>query len=359
MKVEFINLKPIHKNIKKDILKLISGIIDSNNFIDGYYSKKFEEAYAEFCNAKYCVTVNSGTSALHLSSKLKFKNKYVAAPGNSFFATVSSFCYEGFKPYFIDINDRHNISVDNLIKFNTKYDNIICVSLYGNPCDLLGINNISKQYDKPFIHDACQAHGSLLNNKPICNFSDLTCFSFYPSKNLGTFGEGGAIVTNNKNLYEQLNILKNHGQSTRYNHEYIGYNYRLNEIQSAALLVKLKYLNEWNDERIELANRYNENLKNNNKIQTLICNDNDKCVYHLYPIFTKYKKELIDLLQKHEIGYGFHYPKPIYDQEPFKKYKHKNLSNTELYKDIQISLPLYVGMNKKHIDYVCEVINKL
>jgi dTDP-4-amino-4,6-dideoxygalactose transaminase len=364
MKVNFFDLNPINSLIKDEVIKKISTLIDSSSFIDGNAVKNFEQEFADFCGAKYCVCVNNGTSALHLALKSIGKNlstNKVATPPNSFFATSAAIKYCNIDPLFIDTNDSQNIDTKKLSEQINEYDGVLPVSLYGNPCDLSSIDSLAKNNKKFVIHDACQAHGAKHNGENICNYSDATCFSFYPSKNLGTFGEGGAILTNNQSLYEELVQLKNHGQKTRYYHDIIGYNYRMNEIQAEVLSVKLKYLNEWTDERITIANRYRKNLSSNSKIRLLNVNSNDKCVYHLFPIFTEYKQDLINLFNKANIQYGFHYPVPIYDQKPFEylNLNKKLFPKTESSKSEQISLPLYVGMTNDEIDYVSEVVNRL
>ena len=364
MKVKFFDLSPINSLIKNEVMIRVSSLLDSSSFIDGATVNNFEQEFADFCGAKYCVCVNNGTSALHIALKSVNKNiqkNKIATPPNSFFATSAAIKYANLEPLFIDTDNSYNINPDNLNEHITKCDGIMPVSLYGNPCNLSAIDKIAKINNKFIIHDACQAHGAKHNGENICNYSDATCFSFYPSKNLGTFGEGGAIVTNDESLYQELIQLKNHGQKTRYYHDVIGYNYRMNEIQAAVLSVKLKYLNQWTDERINIANRYRSNLSFNSKIKLLQVNSNDKCVYHIFPIFTEYKENLINLFNKADIQYGFHYPVPIYDQKPF-DYLNLNKNNfpfTEASKNQQISLPLYIGMTNDEIDYVSEVVNSL
>jgi len=362
MKVDFFNLNKINKLIKKDVIKKISKLINQSSFVEGSTVKLFEEKFAKYCGTKYCVAVNNGTSALQLAivvSKKNVKSKNVATPPNSFFATSASIKHAGLEPYFVDVNSNNfNINTDILEKENKKFTGIIPVSLYGNPCNLTKIQSIAQNYNKFLVHDACQAHGALHKNKKIAEYSELTCFSFYPSKNLGAFGEGGAIVTNNYDLYKELSQLKNQGQKERYHHNLLGFNFRMDEIQAAVLLIKLKYLDEWNDERISIASRYINNLKDNKKIKLLQVNNDDKCVYHLFPIFTEYKNELISKFKKANIGFGFHYPVPIHEQPPFINSK-SNFPSTSLSKDQQISLPIFIGIKKYEIDYVCDIINTL
>lgn len=362
MKVDFFNLNKINNLIKADVLKKVSQIIENSSFVDGKYVKEFEEKFAAYCGVKYCVAVNNGTSALQLAIQVANANNNksnVATPPNSFFATSAAIKHAKLNPYFIDVDGNNfNIDANILEKEKNNYIGIVPVSLYGNPCNLTKISEISKKYKKFLVHDACQAHGAKHKNKKIAEYSELTCFSFYPSKNLGAFGEGGAIVTNSYDLYKLLSQLKNQGQRKRYHHSLLGFNFRMDEIQAAVLLVKLKYMDEWNDERINIANRYIKNLSTNSKIKLLNVNQQDKCVYHLFPIFTKYKNTLIKKLSSNNIGYGFHYPVPIHEQPPF-KIKNNKYIFTEISRDQQISLPIFIGMKFKEIDYVCDIINSL
>jgi dTDP-4-amino-4,6-dideoxygalactose transaminase len=362
MKVDFFNLNKVNAKIKKDILKKISKLIDCSSFVDGKTVKLFEEKFAEYCGTKYCIAVSNGSAALQLAiiaSTRNFKNKNIATPPNSFFATSASIKHAGLNPYFIDVNKENlNINTDILEKEKKNFSGIVPVSLYGNPCNLTKIEEIAKTHNKFFVHDACQAHGAMHNGKKISQYAGLTCFSFYPSKNLGAIGEGGAIVTDSHDLYKKICQLKNQGQEQRYHHSMLGFNFRMDEIQAAALLIKLKYIDEWNDERISIANRYVKNLKDNKKINLLQVRQEDKCVYHLFPIFTEHKNILIQKFEKAQIGFGFHYPIPIYDQEPFKTSGNKFLY-TEMSKRDQISLPIFIGMKSKQIDYVCDIINSL
>ena len=364
MKIKFSDLTFINQQVKTEVMNKISSLIDESSFIDGNTTRLFEEKFAEFCGAKYCVCVNNGTSALHLALKTvkQFNTKKVATAPNSFFATAEAISYCNADPLFVDVDFKtFNINTEILKSKISEYDGMIPVSLYGNPCNLSEISSIAKDNNKFLIHDACQAHGAEHKGKKIAQYSDLTCFSFYPSKNLGTFGEGGAIVTDNKDLYDELYKLKQHGQKNRHDHEFVGFNYRLNEIQAAVLLIKLKYLNEWTEDRIRIANRYNLNLKNNKKIRTLKVNNDDKCVYHLYPIFTPYKKEVMELFNSNDIEYSFHYPVPIYAQKAY-SYLNTNIGDfpaTQVSVDQQISLPLYVGLSNEEIDRVCDILNKI
>ncbi|MHA2182649.1 MAG: DegT/DnrJ/EryC1/StrS family aminotransferase [Promethearchaeota archaeon] len=356
--VKFVDMSLMHSGIKSEFMSIVSDIVDKNAFIDNQYVKQFEEEFAKYCGAKYCVAVNSGTSALHLAAlSLDIKKCRYAIPNNSFFATYSAMRHANAESIMItDIGKDHNMDMQQLKEVYDQIDVVVPVSLYGNVCDLDAIDK-----DKHVIHDAAQAHGSYYKGKRICDFADLTCFSFYPAKNLGAFGEGGAIVTNNKEYYDRMKMLKNHGQSRRYYHDILGYNYRLNEIQAASLCLKLRHLDEWNDQRREAGKRYNENLKENQNLLTLV-SDHD-CVYHLYPVFIKdkdYYNKLIGALKDSNIQHGFHYPVNISDQAASKSDSTIVLKHSSpLWEYQELSLPIFPGITNKEIDYVCEVVNSL
>lgn len=357
MNVKFIDFSRSHDSILEDITLGIRKIISTNKFIDGFYVQKFEEAFASYCGVKYCVALNSGTSALHLAIQvLKNNNQPVVTAANSFFATAEAIKYNNLPIQFSDIDfETANLDIKKLEKLN-GIGGLVPVSLYGNPCEIEKITEIAKNNKAFVVHDACQAHGAEHKGQPIAKFSDITCYSFYPSKNLGAFGEGGAIVTDNENLYLEIKNLKAHGQTERYVHHRIGYNYRMDEIQGFVLLEKLKKLEEWNEQRIYAAKRYNNNLKNNKTVKTLEVKKHDKCVYHLYPIFIKNRNELISYLNLYGIETGLHYPIPLHKQNALNM--NCVLPSTELSCSQEISLPIFPGIRNHEIDYICEAINK-
>ena len=269
MNVKFLNLQKQNKRIKKQLMSEISDIIDSCAFVSGKRVEQFEQQFAEYCDAKYCVATSSGTSALHAALYCyKYSGEVLTTP-NSFIATSEAISYcPNFKHKFVDVNSTCNMSFDNAVKAaGSKTRIILPTSLYGNPCDLLGLKVVANQTNSILINDAAQAHGALFNKKPITNYATMTCFSFYPGKNLGTCGEGGAVVTNSKRLYEIMKCFINHGQSKKYVHDIVGCNHRMSEIEAAALNIKLPFLDEWTEKRIEAAHRYRLNLSENPKIK--------------------------------------------------------------------------------------------
>ncbi len=358
MKVKFLDLVSQNKITKDLFLKEVSDIVDSASFVAGKRTSEFEEKFAEYCGAKYCVAVSNGTTALHAALLgLELKGKVLTAP-NSFIATSEaiSHCHDLVHD-FVDANSSGGMDCERSSqRVSSETTLILPTSLYGNPCDVEGYCSLSERSGVPFVNDAAQAHGSLVSGKKIGEFGAATCFSFYPGKNLGTCGEGGAIVTNDKSLYERIKVLINHGQKAKYEHEIVGYNYRISEIQAAMLSIKLKFIDEWNDRRIEVARRYRNNLSNANGIGLLDVPDKNKCVYHIFPVFIKDRLKVKGLLHEEGIETGIHYPTPIHLQNAYKHLHHKrgDFPEAERQADMELSLPMFPELTNDEIDYVSE-----
>tara|TARA_B100000676_G_scaffold63045_1_gene62428 strand:+ start:13576 stop:14667 length:1092 start_codon:yes stop_codon:yes gene_type:complete len=363
MKIHFSNISKQNKKIKRRFLSKVSSIVNSSNFISGENVEKFEQDFAKYCGVKYCVATSSGTTALHTALHLFDSEGEVLTCPNSYIATSEAVSHcRHLKHKFVDVDETCNMNVDQAIKLTTRNTKIILpTSMYGNPCDLVGLKCLSKSSKSILINDAAQAHGSLFNDKPIASFSDLTCFSFYPGKNLGTCGEGGAVVTNSKKLYDKMKKLINHGQSKKYHHDIVGFNYRMSEIEAVMLNLKLPYLDEWNNKRIFIANKYMEALSENKNVKTLKVERGNKCVYHLFPIFTKDKNKLQKTLNDKGIQTGFHYPKPIHLQRAYKYLNHKkgDFPFSEQQAFSEISLPINAEMTKKEIGYTCKILSTI
>ena len=363
MNVKFLDLQKQNKLLKKKMIAEISKIIDSCSFVSGERVEKFEHNFAKYCNAKYCVATSSGTSALHVALLCyDYKGEVLTAP-NSFMATSEAISYcSNLKHKFADVNWTANMDFEQAVKkagSQTRF--ILPTSLYGNPCDLLGLKVVSNHTNAILINDAAQAHGAEFNKKSIANFAALTCFSFYPGKNLGTCGEGGAVVTNSKKLYDKMKCLVNHGQNKKYHHDIVGYNYRMSEIEAAVLDIKLPLLEEWTEKRIQAAHRYRLNLSENKKIKMLEVKEGNKCVYHIFPIFIRNRNRVQSELLSTGIQTGLHYPKPIHLQKAYKELRHKrgDFPITEKQASTELSLPLYPEITIKEIDYVCKKLEAL
>jgi len=360
--IELVNLNIQYEVIKENIDKAIQQVLDSGSFILGKELELFEKEFSDFCNAPYAVGVNTGTSALHLALLIAGIGKgdeVITAP-NTFIATCEAISYTGAKPEFVDIDsETYNIDTSKLKeKITKKTKAIIPVHLYGQPANMKQIMEIAKKYNLKVIEDAAQAHGAEHYKKRV-PISDIGCFSFYPGKNLGAYGEGGMVVTRDKELTEKIKIYRNHGQVSKNVHKYIGYNYRLEEMQAAILRVKLKHLDKWTGMKRENAKLYNEMLQGSAVI-TPIEKEYNKHVYHLYVVRVKERQKLIEHLNSKDIQTGIHYPTPIHLTEAYSSlgYKKGSFPIAEEYANQILSLPMYPELKEDQISEVVKSIKE-
>ncbi|MFP4369720.1 MAG: DegT/DnrJ/EryC1/StrS family aminotransferase [Candidatus Kapaibacterium sp.] len=365
MKIPFIDLKAQYDSIKDEIGPAIQSVIDRTAFAGGPETELFEKKYADYIGTNYCTGVNSGTSALHLALLalgIGKGDEVITAP-NTFIATCWAISYTGAKPVFADIDPLNlNIDPDKIeekITDNTKA--IIPVHLCGQSAELEPILKIAKKHGLKLLEDAAQAHGSKYNGHKCGTFGDAACFSYYPGKNLGAYGEGGAIVTNDPELDERIKMLRNHGQREKHLHEFIGYNCRMDGIQAAVLNVKLKYIDEWNEKRRGAAKLYDSLLKDIAGLRLYTEQKYAYHVYHLYQIGFETKKER-DIMAEHlnskGIATGMHYPVPVHLQKAYGHlgYKKGDFPETEKMADCNLTLPIYPEISNEQIEYVAENI---
>jgi len=355
MNIPFLDLKAQYKNIKPEIDVAIKRVVDSQHFVLGQELEAFENEFAKYLGVKYVVGVNSGTDGLILAllSLGIGKGGEVITPANSFIATTTAIVQVGARPVIVDCDpDTYQIDVKQTEKAITKKTKaILPVHLYGAPAEIDKLCEIAKRNKLFLIEDACQAHGATFNNKKLGTFGDLGVFSFYPGKNLGAYGDAGAIVTNNKSLYEKLLKLRNHGQVKKYYHDSFGINSRLDEIQAAVLRVKLKYLDKWNKERNKVADNYNKSLRNY-KTQQII--KNGKSCYHLFVLESGDRDKLQKYLADNGIHTLIHYPVPIHLQKAYEYlgYKKGNFPVAERIAKRIISLPIFPELANTEADFV-------
>ncbi len=364
MKVPFLDLKSQMNSIRDEVNTCLNEVMDKTAFSSGPFVEEFEKSFSKFCDTKYCVAVNSGTSALHLallSCGIRPGDEVITVP-NSFISTAWAISYCSAKPVFVDVDpDTFLMDFNQIEKAITpKTKAIIPVHLYGQPADMKEINDIAKKNNLKVIEDAAQAHSSFYNNKKIGSLGNITCFSFYPGKNLGGYGEGGAIVTNDKSVSEELKMLRNHGQSKRYYHDFIGYNYRMDGFQGAILNVKLKYIEHWTQLRNRIANSYSQKFSKIKQIKIPIIAENNFSAFHLYVIHIDERMKLMSQLEKYEIFTGLHYPVPIHLQKAYKYlgYKEGAFPVSEESALKCLSLPIYPEMSDYQVDFVIETIFK-
>ena len=357
MQVPFLNLKAQYMTLKTEITAVIQQVINKTAFAGGPFVAEFEENFAQYCQCDYAIGVNSGTTALWLALLglgVKPGDEVITVP-NTFIATTEAISFAGAKPVFVDIEENtYNMNPDLLeaaITERTKA--IIPVHLFGQIADLDPILSIARKHNLLVIEDACQAHGAEYKGKPAGSLADAGCFSFYPGKNLGAYGEGGAIVTNNSELNHKIRLFRDHGQSQKYYHEIIGWNARLDGFQGAILNVKLKYLSDWNEARRKNAQRYTELLSEIAGVTVPFEAEYAKHVYHVYAIRVQNRDQLINYLKEKEIYCGIHYPIPIHLQAA---YKFLNLPEgsfpvAEKCAAEYVSLPMFPELTGEQIEY--------
>ena len=368
MNIPFVNLNRTHEPIREEIDRAIGEVIDANNYINGRQIREFESDFAHFLGVQSVVGMSSGTDALFLALKVGGvqEGDYVITVPNTFIATTEAITMAGGKIFFTDVaEESSNMSPEKLETLLETVDNkiahkikaIIFVDLYGNPQDLDKIYQIAKAHHILLISDAAQAHGALIDNKSITDFADITTYSFYPGKNLGAFGDAGAIATNNLEIAEKIRQLRNHGRTEKYIHNLEGYNCRLDTLQAAILKVKLKYLGQWNKHRTETASLYNEHLSKKGMFCPAVTG-RYRSVFHLYVTRSSARDSLMKRLKEAGVGVGIHYPVPLHLQPAYRHlgYKQGDFPVSEKLSETIISLPMDGAITTEEVEYVCNLL---
>lgn len=369
MKVPFCDLGAQHKEIKTQINKAIKRTIKRSDFILGLDELAFEKEFAKYCGSEFCVGLSSGTAALFLSLLCSDigEGDEVIVPDFTYIATALAVSYTGARPVFVDIEeDSYNINIASLEKAVTKRTKaVIPVHLYGQPVKMPQILKIAKVYGLKVIEDAAQAHGASMRLSDgqwvkCGSLGDVGCFSFYPTKNLGALGDGGAVTTNSDEIYRKLLMLRDYGRISKYEHAIIGYNSRLDTLQAAILREKLKKIDAWNKMRQEAAFYYNLRFKDVPSVITPSSEDGVKHVYHVYAIRTNKRERVYNCLRDKGIGAIIHYPIPLHLQPAYRSlgYKEGDFPVSEKTAKEIISLPIFPHLSKKQIRYVCDCIKK-
>lgn len=362
-KIPFLDLRKQYQQIKNEVLTAVEEVFFNTAFTNGYSVKKFEENFARFCGTKYASAINSGTSALHLAMRALdiTKGDEVIVPANTFIATAWVPLYVNATLVFVDCDpETWQIDPDEIedkITKNTKA--VIGVHLYGQPFDIDSVKDITNRHGLFLVEDAAQAHGAKYKGKRVGGFGELACFSFYPGKNLGTYGEGGAITTNNENYFNRLNKLRNHASRDKYYHDELGYNMRMGGVEGAVLNIKLKYIDEWNARRRKIAKMYQDGIFNP-KIKMQKQPDFAESVYHLFVITTENRDGLMKYLNENNIFPGMHYPVPCHLQKVFAYLGHKkgDIPNAEYLSAHCLSLPMYPELSNSEVNKTIDIINK-
>lgn len=359
--VPYFDLKAQYAQIREEIRSALDRVCQNASFILGEEVERFEQSFASYCGVKHCVALNSGTSALHLAllSAGIGPGDEVLTTSNTFIATVEAISYTGAKPVFVDIDPATaNIDPSCIEAAITKQTRaIIPVHLYGRPANLDAIQEIAARHRLTLIEDACQAHGAKYRGKRVGGFGHAAAFSFYPGKNLGAYGEGGALTTNDDEVAKLARALRSHGEVTRYFHDYIGYNYRMDGFQAAVLNVKLKYLDRWTAQRVEFAKLYRDHL-DGSAVRFPIDSPEDDPVYHLFVVWTKDRDRVREELAKKGVQTAVHYPLPVHLQKAYAHlgYQPGSLPHTEKACAEAISMPLFPEMSREQVIYAAEML---
>ncbi|OGW37722.1 MAG: erythromycin biosynthesis sensory transduction protein eryC1 [Nitrospirae bacterium RBG_13_39_12] len=374
MNIPLVDLKAQYESIKDEINFAISEVISKSAFIGGPFVESFEKAFAEFCNVKHCIGVGNGTDALFISLKVLGvgPGDEVIVPANSFIATSEAVTLTGARAAFIDIDPKtYNMDPNKLedclksryalcsMRSANRPKAIIPVHLYGQPADMDPILDLAQKYDLKVVEDAAQAHGAEYKGRKIGSMGDMACFSFYPGKNLGAYGDGGAIVTNNNEFALKARMFANHGRIDKYDHKIEGVNSRLDGLQAGILKVKLKHLPGWTEKRRRNAYLYNEYLKDTALITPYEI-EGSKAVYHLYVVRTKeeLRAELQEFLRKNGISTGIHYPIALPNLKAYTYLDSNGNDFPEATKASHkiFSLPMYPELEQKQIQYIVKAI---
>lgn len=363
MKIPFLSFEHMHEQIKSDVQSTFNEVFESNLFILGNKVKIFEESYANFNQANYCIGVGNGLDALIISLRtLEIGvGDEVIVPSNTYIASVLAISSVGATPIFVEPRiDTYNINPSLIEAAITKKTRAIMpVHLYGQACEMDNILSIARKHNLFLIEDNAQSQGASFRGKPTGAFGNINGTSFYPGKNLGALGDAGAITTNDEKLYIKALSLRNYGSQKKYYNEVKGYNSRLDELQAAFLSVKLKYLNEWNLNRRKIADQYYNLLSNNSEIILPQIADGATSVFHLFVIRTKKRDQLQSYLEERGIGTVIHYPVPPHLQEAYKElgFKIGDFPVAEEIANTSLSLPIFPGLTDEKIRIISNVIN--
>jgi dTDP-4-amino-4,6-dideoxygalactose transaminase len=359
--IPFVDLKTQYNSIKDEINAAVLKVLDSTQFVLGDEVAAFEQEFAAYCEAEHAIAVNTGTSALHLAllaAGIGAGDEVITIPF-TFIATTAAISYTGAKPVFVDIDPvSYTMDVSQIeAAITEKTKAILPVHLYGQPADLDPILEIARRHNLVVIEDAAQAHGARYKGKRVGGLADIGCFSFYPGKNLGAYGEGGGVITNNPEYDRKIRMLRDWGQGKRYHHVVLGYNYRMDGIQGAILRVKLRYLNDWTAARQAHAAQYDQ-LLSNTGLKTPVVMPYAQHVYHVYAVRTPERAQLQAKLTEQGVQTGIHYPIPVHLQAAYSELGHKagDFPHSEAAANEVLSLPMYAELTSEFQTQVAQAV---
>lgn len=363
MTVPFVDLKQQYFSIKDEVLAAVAGVFESTQFVLGKEVAAFEEEFASYSGARYGVAVNSGTSALHLAllaAGVGPGDEVITVPF-TFVATTAAVWYTGAKPVFVDVDPESYCMdparIEEAITPRTKA--ILPVHLYGQAADMDAISAIARRHGLPVIEDAAQAHGAEYRGRRCGSIGEMGCFSFYPGKNLGAYGEGGMVTTNNPELARQVRILRDWGAEKKYHHVLKGFNYRMEGVQGAILRVKLRYLEQWTEARRANATLYSRALADSGLHLPKEAPGN-RHVYHVYGVMTPRRRELMEALEAQGVQTGIHYPVPVHLLPAYSdlNYQAGDFPIAERLASEELSLPMFPELAGSQIDAVVSAIEE-
>lgn len=360
MKIPLVDLKRQYQSIKGEIDEAIAQVIGDSAFILGKYTEQFEQDFANYCGAKHCVGLNSGTDGLYLAYRAVGvgKGDEIIAPSMTFFATTEPLHHLGGQPVFVDIDpDTYLIDPKKIEAAITKRTKaIVVVHLYGQMADMTKIAKLARRYKLKLIEDAAQAHGAEHFGKKAGLYGDIGVYSFYPSKNLGAYGDAGAVVTNSNEYATLIKKLRDHGRTSKYEHDTPAHSFRMDGLQAAILNVKLRHLEDWVDRRRQIAKLYNKLLPK--KLKKPVEAKGSRHVYHLYTIEVDNRDQVLGHLKKHGIEAGIHYPIPLHLQPAYRHLGPVSLPITETVASKTLSLPLFSEMTEEEVKFVAQIVTE-
>ncbi|MFN8497373.1 MAG: DegT/DnrJ/EryC1/StrS family aminotransferase [Anaerolineae bacterium] len=361
MDVKFVDLGRQYEAIKTEVDAAIARVLRRTDFVLGDDVFRFEEEFADYCGVRYAVGVDNGATALELGLRALGigPGDEVLVPANSFIASATAVSFAGATPVFVDVSPvSYNMSAGLLVDHITpRTKAIVPVHLYGQPADMDGVMAVAERYGLFVVEDACQAHGARYKGQRVGSFGNVAAFSFYPGKNLGAYGDGGVLVTNDRHVAEQATLLRNCGQREKYNHVMLGGNHRLDTLQAAVLRVKLRYLDCWNDHRRHCAALYDELLEDTEVI-TPAASAGVEHVYHLYVVQGSGRDNLQAYLKARGIATGVHYPIPIHLQPAYAHlgYKPGDFPITEYAAARSLSLPMFPELTDSEVMFITDTV---
>jgi dTDP-4-amino-4,6-dideoxygalactose transaminase len=361
MKVPLLDLKSEYTELRDEVLAALDRVCQTSAFVQGEEMEAFEKEFAEFCGTKHCIALSSGTAALHLgllALGVQPGDEVITTP-NTFLATAEAVTYCGAQPVLVDIDPATaNIDANLIERAITRCTRaILPVHLYGRPADMDAIRTIAGRHGLRVLEDAAQAHGARYRGKRVGGLGDAAAFSFYPTKNLGAYGEGGALTTDDDLIAQYARAARSHGQTSRYEHEFVGYNYRMQGFQGAILRIKLRYLDAWTAKRQAIASEYRRVLANA-RLELPVDDSRDECVYHQFVIYVNSRCSLISKLAAKGIANSIHYPKPVHLQPAYSSLGDPagTYPFAERACDRVLSLPIFPGMTSEQLNHVANSV---